>query len=249
MANKTDISNVPAPPDEPIKRKRGRPKGSMSSQYLRTAHPTERIKVVEKPTQDPVEVVLDNMDKQYSEKPYTVRHVELATGSHSKVRTANEYGADRTDPGDNSKFISYALMSLDLPEINISDPEQVKQRIIEYFTFCMDHDRKPSMIGMANWIGVTRDCVVGWKRGDDRRETHTPIIRKALMILEELSVDYFQNGKVNPAAGIFLLKNLYQYKDVQDVVVTPNNPLGDAEGQKQLEDKYLDIVDTDDEDK
>ena len=33
------------------------------------------------------------------------------------------------------------------------------------------------------------------------------------------------NGKINPASGIFLAKNWYGYKDVADVVVTPNNPM------------------------
>lgn len=46
-----------------------------------------------------------------------------------------------------------------------------------------------------------------------------------------------QNGKVNPASGIFLGKNMFGYKDVQDVVVTPNNPLGDMPDQKMLEER------------
>lgn len=243
MSDKT-TGGVPASPDQPVKRKRGRPKGSTSG-YPRTAHPVERIKVIDKP--DPVEVVLDNMDDQDGSKPYTIRHVELTDSRRPGNRNANEYGADRTNPGDNSRFVSYALMSLDLPTIDTADPEQVKKRLMEYFTFCMDHDRKPSLIGMANWLGVEKPTVDKWKRGEVRESTHTPIIRRAVALLEELSVDYFQNGKVNPAAGIFLLKNMFQYKDVQDVVVTPNNPLGDAAQQGQLEDKYLDIVDAPDD--
>ena len=30
------------------------------------------------------------------------------------------------------------------------------------------------------------------------------------------------NGKINPVSGIFLGKNLYQYTDKQEYVVTPN---------------------------
>lgn len=54
-------------------------------------------------------------------------------------------------------------------------------------------------------------------------------------MLEELLVDYFQNGKTNPAAGIFLLKNQFQYRDVQDVVVTPNQPLGEMQNESELQ--------------
>ena len=43
------------------------------------------------------------------------------------------------------------------------------------------------------------------------------------------------NGKINPASGIFLSKNWFNYKDVADVVVTPNNPMQglDAEEAKK----------------
>ena len=34
-----------------------------------------------------------------------------------------------------------------------------------------------------------------------------------------------QNGKISPPNGIFLGKNNFDYKDVQDVVLTPNTPL------------------------
>lgn len=153
-----------------------------------------------------------------------------------------DYGADRTDPGDNSRFIRYAMASLDLPPIDISDENQVKDRLLLYFQHCAENDRKPSMIGMANWLGVNHDTLNSWKRGEYRQSTHSALIQKACAMLEEMMVDYFQNGKTNPAAGIFLLKNMFGYKDVQDVVVTPQNPLGDAEATPQLADKYLEVV-------
>ena len=47
--------------------------------------------------------------------------------------------------------------------------------------------------------------------------------------------DFMLNGKINPASGIFLSKNWFNYKDVADVVVTPNNPMQglDAEEAKK----------------
>lgn len=153
-----------------------------------------------------------------------------------------KFGFENAEPGDNARYLRYAMASLDLPPIDISDEKQVQQRLVDYFSFCAENDRKPSMVGMANWLGVDQTTLTSWKRGEYRSATHSPLIRKACAVLEEMMVDYFQNGKVNPASGIFLLKNMFQYKDVQDVVVTPNNPLGDTAAQKALEDKYLDIV-------
>jgi hypothetical protein len=65
--------------------------------------------------------------------------------------------------------------------------------------------------------------------------------------MEEIWYDLMQNGKINPGSGIFLGKNMFGYKDVADVVVTPNNPMQglDAESaRKRLVDS---IPDDDDE--
>lgn len=138
-----------------------------------------------------------------------------------------ETGGENILPGDNSRYLRFALASWDLPPVDISDANQVEERIKQYFQYCIDNDRKPQIVGMANWLGVSRDTLNSWKRGEYRADTHSDLIKKAIKVLEELWVDYMQNGKVNPGAGIFLGKNLFGYKDVADVVVTPNNPMQD----------------------
>jgi len=143
-----------------------------------------------------------------------------------------DFGAE---PGENSKFIRFALASWDLPPIDISDPQQVKERIGMYFQHCADNDRKPQIVGMCNWLGITRETLNTWVRGEYRRDTHSDIIKKAVNFIEEMWADYMLNGKLNPASGIFLAKNWYGYKDVADVVVTPNNPLQDLSDEQASE--------------
>ena len=63
-----------------------------------------------------------------------------------------------------------------------------------------------------------------------------------MKLLDAQMTDYMQNGKINPVSGIFLMKNNFGYADKQEVVVTPNNPLGDGQDEKQLEEKYQDSV-------
>lgn len=165
-----------------------------------------------------------------------------------------KFGEEFTEPGDNSRFVREARIAFDgglerkrLPPIDISDPEQVKQRISEYLDFCELNDKKPSVVAMANWLGVSRDTLNSWKRGECRGETHSDTIKKALLLMEEIWYDMMQNGRINPASGIFLAKNMFGYKDVADVVVTPNNPMQglDAESaRKRLVDS---VPDEDDE--
>ena len=146
-----------------------------------------------------------------------------------------KYGCEYAEPGDNTRYLRMARVAMNLPPIDISDPKQVERRLNEYFDFCEANDRKPSLVSMANWLGVARETLTTWKNGTYRAETHSPLIKSAIGLMEELWVDYMQTGKINPASGIFLAKNFFQYKNVQDVVVTPNNPLQnmDAETARQ----------------
>lgn len=140
--------------------------------------------------------------------------------------------------GDNSRYLRMARAAENLPPIDISDAEQVSNRIGMYFDFCEQNDRKPSMLGIANWIGVSRDTLNSWKRGEYRASTHSDLVEKAVMVLEELWTDYMQNGLVNPVSGIFLGKVMFGYKDVQDYIITPNQPLGSDADPSTLTNKY-----------
>ena len=147
----------------------------------------------------------------------------------------SDFGAE---PGDNSRFLRFALASWDLPPIDISDPEQVRNRIGMYFQHCAENDRKPQIVGMCNWLGISRDTLNSWVRGETRNATHSDIIKKACSLIEEQWADYMLNGKVNPGSGIFIAKNWFGYRDQTDVVVSPPNPLDNLdanEARKRLE--------------
>jgi transcriptional regulator with XRE-family HTH domain len=124
-----------------------------------------------------------------------------------------------------------------LPTIDRKDPQQVSDRINLYFTRCCEADIKPSVAGLANALGVQRQAIWDIRSGNDLRgfsPESADLIKKAHGILGELWEDYMQNGKVNPVAGIFLGKNHFGYKDQQEVVVTPNNPLGDETSTEEI---------------
>lgn len=153
-----------------------------------------------------------------------------------------KFGEEYAEPGDNSRYLRYAMVSWDLPPIDISDPKQVENRIMEYFTHCVENDRKPNMKGLGNWLGVSRDTVNSWKRGEYRSATHSDLIQKAVDVLEELWIDYMMNGKVNPGSGIFIGKNLFGYRDVVDLVnATPKDPLGEKRDPGQIASQYADL--------
>lgn len=129
------------------------------------------------------------------------------------------------EPGENSRFIRFAMTAWDLPPIDISDPKQVEQRIGEYFQHCAENDRRPQVVGMCNWLGITRSTLNTWQNGEYRSGTHSDIIKKAISFLEEMWAEAMLTNRLNPATGCFIGKNWYSYADTQQIVVTPNNPL------------------------
>ena len=151
------------------------------------------------------------------------------------------FGQELVEAGDNTKFLSHALTIMRWLLIDITDPEEVRTRISDYFQLCVNDDMKPSVKGLENALRVNRSTIWEWKHGNFRAGTHQAIICEAYDVMEALWQDYMQNGKINPVSGIFLAKNLFggQYSDKQEVVLTPNQPT--AIDPTTIEAKYAEL--------
>ncbi|MDD6479438.1 MAG: terminase small subunit [Oscillospiraceae bacterium] len=145
-------------------------------------------------------------------------------------------------PSDMSRFIRQARESVELPEIDISNPEQVQNRINWYLDRCEMNGTKPTIVGLCNVIGIDRKTLYRWGAGIDRASTHQKMIVRYKNLLEELWEMEMLEGKINPIVGIFIGKNHFGYTDKQDIVVTPNNPLGELKPTSELEEYYLESV-------
>lgn len=148
------------------------------------------------------------------------------------------YGYENANPGDNARYLRNALVALDLPPIDVADAKQVESRIHQYFDWCISNDQKPKVSGMANWLGVHRDTINSWFRGECRSRTHSDLIKKYYGILEELWESYMQDGTINTVSGIFLGKVMFGYRETSEIVLTPNNPY-DTQSDEELTGKYL----------
>ena len=128
----------------------------------------------------------------------------------------------QSEPGDNRKYLEHSMAMLDWPDVSMREPEQVKARIGQYFQLCADDDMKPSVAGMALAFGVDRTTLWKWANGVD--SAYVPaesrnLIKKAYQVLNAQMENYMQNGKINPVAGIFLMKNNMGYVDKQEMVL------------------------------
>ena len=128
--------------------------------------------------------------------------------------------------GDNNKYTSFALAIMKLPKININNPDELRTRVVEYFTLCADHDMKPGVAAVGLAIGLDRRRLWEIRSGSSRNgkipQECKDIINEVYDSLEVLWEGYMTNGKINPVSGIFLGKNNFGYRDQQEHILTPN---------------------------
>ena len=147
------------------------------------------------------------------------------------------------EPGDNSRYLRHALATLNMPPIDIADEKQVEERVSWYFHHCADNEMKPTVKGLCNALGISRNTLRTWYNEEYRGATHSAIIKKAYDLLEELWEDYMLNGKINPVSGIFLGRNHWGYQDKIDLVVTPNTGQPDPADMAAIAQKYAELPD------
>lgn len=149
-----------------------------------------------------------------------------ATQIIKKPRRTDLPNAVELPEGDNNKYTTFALAIMKLPKIDFRDPVQLRDRVIEYFSLCAEHDMKPGVAAVGLAIGLDRRRLWEIRSGSHRNGTIPQeckdIINEVYDSLEVLWEGYMTNGKINPVAGIFLGKNNFQYADKQEYVVTPN---------------------------
>ena len=165
---------------------------------------------------------------------------DIVTEKKKRNRDMSNWGQEYIEPGDNRKYISLALESMNMPKLDFDDVPSVQERINWYFRRCMEYDMKPGVVGLANALGVDRKTLWSWKT-EIRRESNVALvdtIKKAYVMLEEMWENYMLNGKISPPNGIFLGKNNFDYRDEQQIVITPNNPL-ETGNPSEVRNKYI----------
>lgn len=130
------------------------------------------------------------------------------------------------DRDKNVSFTERALQLISWGRIDLHDPDQVRSRINKFFQDCQDRAIKPSVSALALALSTSRDTLYRFVRGEASISRNYPVecvdlIRGAYQILDVLWEDYMQNGQINPACGIFLGKNHFGYRDVQEYSISP----------------------------
>lgn len=161
------------------------------------------------------------------------------------------------EPGDNTKFMAVNMALFNMPDIDLHDVEQVRDRLNEFFTLYTNADMKPTVAGMALSLNgmdrrtlwaITHDAPTGGAGYKTALPLEVAItIKKAYKLMENLWETYMTGGKINPVSGIFLGKNNFGYQDKTEYVVTPNVQQDNDYDADSIRQRYLIDSDNDSE--
>ena len=153
-----------------------------------------------------------------------------------------ELGPEAEGMKPRQRYQLYSSIVKKIPKIDKANAIQVKNRITSYFDCCNKNDIAPSPPDLARWLGTNTGQLRRWMVGEYRKDTHQTLIEDAWTKLEADLVNRIQTGAINPASGIFLLKNWFGYKDVQDITIAPKNHNGELVDKAELERRILGTV-------
>ena len=172
---------------------------------------------------------------------------EIVKKPKGKPRGGNNFLTDaalNVQPGDNAKYVMLGARLFNLPPIDLKDPEQVTNRLNEFFQIHAEADMKPTVSGMGMALGLDRRRLWEIKTGVQDRNQELPtltrdFIKRAYEYMELLWENYMQNGKINPVSGIFLGKNNFGYQDKTEYVLTPNSHNDSDYDAEDIKKRYL----------
>ena len=142
--------------------------------------------------------------------------------------------------GYNTKMVNFILAIMPTEPLDYDDIEEMERRFLRYLKLCAEWDVKVGNQGAYLAIGIDKHQAWEWENTLKGNPARTTFIKKVRKLCAYYREGLMQDGKINPVTGIFWQKNYDGFKDQQEVVVTPNNPLGDIGDTEKIKQKYLD---------
>lgn len=147
-------------------------------------------------------------------------------------------------PGDNARYIAHLweVGSISKQQVDFNDDKLVEYVIGKYFQICVKDDMKPTLAALAVAFHTNRKTLLRWLSGEAYKNAtkSRELLMTAYAILNAQMEIYMNNGKINPVAAIFLMKNNFGYEDKSEQVITPK--VQEISTQEDLQKKYLAVA-------
>lgn len=120
---------------------------------------------------------------------------------------------------------------------------EIEERINSFFGYCAERGERPTVEKLALALGVSRRTLWSWKTEIRGSAERSELIQYAYEVLAAYDAGMAIENKLPVIPYVFRAKNYYEMKDSTDIVVTPNNPLGDKEDPDVIAAKYQELPD------
>lgn len=172
------------------------------------------------------------MNKQGKREAQTMMEMvtdmnEAKTKELSVVRGKSRYKAES---GEYQEEKLKGLISLNMQElaevatkkrVSLDDIDEIKQRTICYVRACYESGTFPSNLGLARSLGYTARALRDWKNKRPNTETAQWLEMFSEMCADILNQSALKNN-ANNIMAIFLNKALYEFRETNELVLTPN---------------------------
>ena len=113
--------------------------------------------------------------------------------------------------------------------------KDLEKRINDYFSFCEQSAIRPGIESLCLALHISRTTLFRWSKGEDCSERRQELVLSAKAFISAFIEQAMLSGKINPASGIFLMKNWLNYKDTVSLEeATPEGSKGRALSVDQL---------------
>ena len=150
---------------------------------------------------------------------------------------------------DKRAFIGKALNNILAVSKAFDEPvksdEEMAERLQWFFQNCADTQQLPTVEKMCLALGYPRETVFEFINGIRKGfgPNTADILKKAKNLIASLDAELAQEGKIQPVVYLFRSKNFYGMKDQQEMVLTPNNRLGEYQDESVIKQKYAELPD------
>lgn len=144
-----------------------------------------------------------------------------------------------TPEGFSAKTIRFLMEVMPTEPIDLNDVDEMERRFQRYIELCAEYDIKPSNQTAYMAIGVDFRDTQHFEADLKVNPKRCSFIKKVRQFCASFREIAASEGLVRDAVAIFWQKNYDGLKDVQETVVTRNDPLGDVKTIEALKDRYL----------
>lgn len=153
------------------------------------------------------------------------------------------------EPGYNTRRIQFMMAIMPTEPLDYYDVPEMERRFDRYLKLCQEYDMKVGNLAAYAAIGIDKHLVFEWENRQGETEANRDrlnFVKKVKKICAMYREGLMEDGKINPVTGIFWQKNYDGFKDQQEVVVTPKNPLGELPSEEELAKQITDALPVDD---